>query len=258
MLIVKYSIPNAFRKLTRHKLSSRLFYFIFLSVSLQLVACSFTSAQDNSPYSRYGLGDIVPITNVGNRGMGGIAAGYSDPFIINFTNPASYSSFKVYLEEKSKKVTSGRVVLDVGINFDSRTLKTVTPPAKFTASNALFSYIQVGLPVKNNWGVSFGLRPISRISYKIVRREKLFDPITNSPIDSAFTEFSGDGGSFLASMGTGFAIKNFSAGANFGYLFGKKEYATKRALFNDSVSYNNSNHTSRTSFGDIYFNGGSI
>ncbi|HMR82194.1 MAG TPA: hypothetical protein PKE30_03645, partial [Niabella sp.] len=36
------------------------------------------SAQDNSPYSRYGLGNQTPTTNVTNRGMGGVAAAYND------------------------------------------------------------------------------------------------------------------------------------------------------------------------------------
>ena len=43
-----------------------------------LLISSLAIAQENSPYSRYGLGDIVPNQNVVNRGMGGIAAGYSD------------------------------------------------------------------------------------------------------------------------------------------------------------------------------------
>src|SRR5690606_12685259 len=69
-------------------------------------------------------------------------------------------------------------------------------------------------------------------------------------------EFSGNGGSYLASIGTGFAIKNFSIGGTFGYLFGNKELSTKRAFLNDTVAYNNSNHTTRASYGSIYFNGG--
>ena len=32
-------------------------------------------SQDNSPYSRYGIGDIVPSTNINSRAMGGISAG---------------------------------------------------------------------------------------------------------------------------------------------------------------------------------------
>ncbi|HVE60189.1 MAG TPA: hypothetical protein VNA26_00100, partial [Chitinophagaceae bacterium] len=99
-------------------------------------------------------------------------------------------------------------------------------------------------------------KPLTRISYEITRNERLKDPFTGLPIDSAYTEFSGSGGSYLPSIGTGFAIKNFSIGTNVGYLFGRRESTTKRALINDSVSYNNSNHTTQSSFGDLFFNAG--
>jgi len=212
--------------------------------------------QDNSPYSRYGLGDVAARTNILMRGMGSFCAAYSHPLSINFTNPASYSTFLSYQEEKSKKSASGRALFDVGLNLDNRTLREGSSPQKFTSTNAIVSYMQVGLPLRKNWGLNFGLRQLSRIGYQIVRLERLFDPITGNPIDSAATEFSGDGGSFLGSLGTGVAIGNLSIGVNFGYLFGQKSFATKRAFLNDTVEYHSSNHTTKTTFGDIYLDGG--
>ena len=47
-----------------------------LILTLFIVTLS-AEAQENSPYSRYGLGDMVPGQNIISRGMGGIAAGYS-------------------------------------------------------------------------------------------------------------------------------------------------------------------------------------
>ena len=229
---------------------------LLIAFNLQLLACSFLHAQDNSPYSRYGLGDLTPRTNIINRGIGSFSAGYSDPLSINFNNPASYSAFLSYIEERSKKAASGRVLFDVGMNFDGHTLREGSSPDKFTSSNALFSYMQIGIPLKKNWGLNFGLRQLSKISYKINRIERLYDPITGLSIDSAISEFSGDGGSFLATTGTGFAIKNFSIGINFGYLFGKKQYATKRAFINDTVQYNSSEHSTQSSFGNLYANAG--
>lgn len=230
-----------------------------------------TMAQDNSPYTRYGIGDLVPSTNINTRGMGGISAAYIDNYglSINFNNPASYSHFIAAKEAKSNKVTSGRAILDIGMNFESRTLREQNNPTKFVASNALFSHVQVGVPLKKNWGMSFGLRPVSRISYKIAQRERLFDPGTGQPIDSAYTEYTGDGGSYLASFGTGFKIFNkqtakgedkqsLSIGFNAGYLFGKKDYSTRRTLLNDTVEYYRGNFENRTTFGNLYFNGGLV
>ena len=230
-----------------------------------LTAFSPVFSQDNSPYSRYGIGDLVPPTNIATRSMGGIAAGYADFFSINFNNPASYSGFQTLKEAKSKKLSSGRAILDVGLNFEGRTLKEPATSKKFVANNALFSYVQVGVPVKPNWGISFGLRPISRISYKMVRSERLRDPLTGLPIDSAITRFEGDGGSYLASVGTGFNVfrkittkgeQKLSIGFNGGYLFGEKNYSTKRIIINDSIAYNPANYESKTNFGNLYFNMG--
>ncbi len=232
---------------------------LFFKISFTLISLLFFHtlfAQENSPYSRYGLGDIVPNTNIVNRSMGGVSAAYADGLSVNFNNPASYSAFKSYLEEKSKKVLSGRVVLDVGINMNNRTLQQPNQTQSFTTSNLIFSYLQLGIPLTKNWGLSFGLRPVTRIGYKILRTEQLRNPVSGAVIDSASTEFDGSGGSYLPSIGTGFAIKNFSIGANMGYLFGKKEYVTTRTFLNDSVVYNNAVDTNRTSFGSLFFNAG--
>jgi hypothetical protein len=225
-------------------------------------------AQDNSPYSRYGVGDLVPPTSIISRSLGGVAAGYTDYLSINFNNPASYSSFQGNKELKSKKLGSGRAILDIGINFEGRTLREPSTAKKFTANNALFSYLQVGVPLKQNWGLSFGLRPISRISYKMFRTERLKDPLTGLPIDSAGTRFEGDGGSYLASVGTGFSVykkihadKNYleeklSVGINGGYMFGKKNYSTKRSFLNDTIEYAQANFQTQTNFGSLNFNAG--
>lgn len=173
-----------------------------LASGLGLLLASSAFAQDNSPYSRYGIGDLVPSSNISNRSMGGISAGYTDALSVNFNNPASFAAFQAWKEKKSKKLSSGRVVLDMAVNIDNRTLRDPQKEQRFTASNALFSYVQVGIPLRKNWGMSFGLRPISRISYKIDQYKRLFDPVTGANIDSTITQFEGDGGSYIGSMGT--------------------------------------------------------
>src|SRR5207247_369047 len=94
--------------------------FLFCFFSLK----SF-SQQENSPYSRYGFGDQAPKINILNRGMGGVAAAYRDSFglNINFSNPASYSGFISGIEAKTKKQVAGRVIFDLGINYDNHSLR---------------------------------------------------------------------------------------------------------------------------------------
>ncbi|HVG16715.1 MAG TPA: hypothetical protein VM935_17200, partial [Chitinophagaceae bacterium] len=194
--------------------------------------------------------------NVVNRGMGGISAAYSDAFSINFNNPASYSSFKTYVEEKSGRATSGRVLLDIGVNYESKTLRAPNNPLKFSSSYGYFSYIQVGLPLNKNWGLSFGLRPVSRINYKINQVGVVTDPLTNKDIDSALTQFNGNGGMNLPTIGTGYAIKNFSIGGSIGYLFGKREFSTRRIFLSNSVPFQSSNYATNSYVGDLFFNAG--
>lgn len=258
MQLVKLITPKRIK--TLHCLSLTILVILFSAVSPVF-------SQDNSPYSRYGIGDLTPTSNIIGRSMGGISAGYTDVIAINFNNPASYSSFQTYYEAKSRKLTSGRVVLDIGVDFESRTLRESSPPKKFVANNALFSYLQIGMPLKRNMGISFGLRPLSRISYKISRNERLKDPVTGLPIDSAVTTYNGSGGSYLASIGTGFSLftkqrgkykmeEKLSVGLNVGYMFGEKDYSTRRSFINDTVEYYQANYETRTNFSNIFLNAG--
>src|SRR5688572_4883842 len=133
---------------------------ILLKYSMKLALLVFfvgsffiSTAQDNSPYSRYGLGNLMPLTNSAGRGLGQLSAAYTDYTGVNFVNPASYSSFVSAKEARSNKLQSGRAILDVGINFTTRSLIEPNNPIKSTSSDLLFSYLQVGVPLKKNWGL---------------------------------------------------------------------------------------------------------
>jgi hypothetical protein len=194
----------------------------------------------NSPYSRYGLGDIVPSQNVATRGMGGISAAFSDPLMINFLNPASYARL-------------ARTSLDIGLELDNRTLRAINPPRKFNAYSPTISYVQFAFPIKKagGWGINLGLRPITRINYKIERPELIPGP------DSVNTLFEGSGGAYEAHIGTGFTLfKNLRIGFNLGYLFGSKDFSTRRSILNDTVFHSMSNHETKSNYGGLVTNGG--
>jgi hypothetical protein len=196
---------------------------------------------ENSPYSRYGIGDALPSQNIMLRGIGGVSAAYADLRSVNYTNPASYSKIKL-------------ATFDFGLEVDSRTLKVIDPPRKFNSVSPIISYIQLGLPLskKHNWGMNLGLRPVTRINYSLERDERLPD------IDSVHTLFQGNGGAYEVYTGTGISIKNFSIGFNFGYLFGTKDYTTERNFIPDSSFkfYYGSQYTTNSSFGGIFANAG--
>ncbi|RYY38212.1 MAG: hypothetical protein EOO08_15435 [Chitinophagaceae bacterium] len=229
-----------------------------MGVSALMLAAAAAQAQGNSPYSRYGLGDLAPGTHILNRGMGGISAGDADLTHINFNNPASYSQLLgVPQPRNANRLSYGRVLFDVGANVDQRTLREPGRPNKFSSSEINFSYIQVGIPLRRNWGLVFGIRPVSRVSYLIQRSDRLPSG------DSVFTEFSGNGGSYLPSIGIGKAFGGtkpgssiFSIGANVGYLFGNRESNSERYFNNDSVAYYQALYRTNSSFGKVFLNFG--
>lgn len=207
-----------------------------------LAGISLLQAQtENSPYSRYGLGDQLPQNNIVTRGMGGVTAAYYDYQSINFRNPASYSKLRL-------------TTFDFGLELDSRTLRVIDPPRKFSSSSPNISYLQLGFPLskKGNWGMNLGLNPVTRINYKLERRERL------PGIDSANTIFEGNGGAYQVFAGTGVSVKSFSIGFNAGYMFGSKEYSAERYFIPDSadVSYYPSSSKTHVSYGGLFLQGG--
>ncbi len=223
--------------------------------TLVLFALPFiTFSQENSPYSRYGIGNLTPQGNILNRSMGGISAGYSDLQTINYLNPASYGYFA-----SSPDLTKylPPTLFNIGTEITSRTLKSTKPVGKFTSNNFIISYLQAAFPLttqkmakKNiSWGMNIGLRPVSKIDYKIERDSR-------TSIDSLVTLFEGTGGLNNAFIGTGVRVKNFSVGVNAGYLFGKKEYSTRLIFINDTVNYLKSNSATKTNISGLSFNAG--
>ncbi|MGO4289349.1 hypothetical protein [Chitinophaga sp. RAB17] len=192
-------------------------------------------AQDNSPYSRYGLGDLNNNQNTVNRGMGGVSQAYSDPQSVNFINPASYSSLLL-------------TTFDVGIEGGGRSISD--QGNKFSSGFGTLSYLQLGIPIiKNKWGLNLGLRPVTRVSYNIQQgfNGTFFDtlryPLTN--------KYEGSGGLYQMYAGTGVRFGNFSVGVNLGYLFGNIENNT-RLIFPDASIYP-SHKMFRTSYSSFFY-----
>lgn len=217
-------------------------------LTVLIVICGLQSqvwAQENSPYSRYGLGDLTPNQNIFSRGMAGISAAVADSRSINFTNPASLGS--IY-----------NTIFDVGGDIDYRILKSSNPAKKFTSANTYISYLQMAFPLttpkmakkKMFWGMSLGIKPVTNINYKIQTDERI------AGIDSIQTLYEGSGGVNQAFLGTGLKIKNFSIGINAGYMFGSKNNSTIVALINDSTYYYTSNSANNTNLSGFFLTAG--
>ena len=199
-------------------IGKRVSFLFVLSLSVVFQA----KTQDNSPWSRYGLGDIVPSGNIVNRGMGHIGAAYSDFQTINFVNPASYSRFGLQ-----------RSILDIGIDINSRRLSD-NRGSSYTSNNAVVPYLAAGFQIKPakakyDWGLAFGLRPLTKVSYNIISGSRI------PAGDTVITLNEGSGGTYQAFLGSAIGFKNLSIGFNTGYRFGTADYITRVNILNDTA-----------------------
>ena len=225
---------------TTHKIISSFLLFILLQITL--------TAQENSAYSRYGLGDLVNYNNIQSRGMGSANIAVTSSRFVNVNNPASYAA----LGFNSGKGNGNLINFDIATEFNSRTENQKIPLAKYNTKNLLFNYMQISAQVgkTGNWGFNLGLLPLTRESYKIIKNARI------TSVDSSLTVFDGTGGAYKALIGTGYKYKNLSFGLNTGYLFGKKNTTTNLTLLSDSADYYESSSNTKTSYGNIFFHTG--
>ena len=225
---------------------SRIFFIATLFLSSQKIL-----AQENSPYSRFAAGDLSPKSNILNRGMGGVSAAYADSLnqvfgnSINLVNPASLGAM-------------ARTLFELGGEVDLRTLRSNNTPDKYNSVNTNISYLQVGIPLSseksrrkgNGVGMSFGLKPFSRVDYKIAN-----DEVQNG-VDTINTLYRGSGGLNMANLSLGAKFKGFSIGGTAGFMFGNKEINTEKRFFYDSLPHFNSNRQASDSYTGAFFNAG--
>ncbi len=213
---------------------SKLYFLSFF-----LIASFFGNAQENSPFSRYGLGDLVPSQNIVNRAMGGFNSTYSSSNSINFSNPASYSSFAV-------------VNYDIGITLESRSLRSANPVQKYNSVNLTPSYVALGVPVsiKHKIGLAFGLMPLTKVNYNINESKRI-----NDGKDSILSLYEGDGGLYQGFVGIAKRWKGLSVGINTGLLFGRKDIVTRTIVIDSFLTYK-SNSSDNTSFNHLFLNFG--
>lgn len=189
----------------------RAFTVFLLSVAASAAMAQTSNANTSSPYSKYGLGDIVQPWMPQNRAMGGISTatniinGYSS---VNLTNPAA----NAYI---------GITTIDIGMYASFIKLNKTGADAQ-NNSNFNLSHIVFGIPVTKHSALSFGLTPYTQMGYDY--KQTLNHGFgTSSPADTNVVNYiyTGDGGLSKAFLGYGFSIGRYlSLGANASYIFG--------------------------------------
>lgn len=219
----------------KNKLTLRALQLLLLILFVQSAA--FGQGRISSPYSRFGIGDIMSTAGVNQRAMGGIGYGISSPFFINAMNPASYVS-----------IDTLSFIFDIGADARQTNLRTLD--FSETATAASLSYLKFGFPVTRWWRGAFGLLPYSSTSYHMQDRS------VEEGIGSIKRIYKGDGGINRVFVGSSFKLHStLSVGFNFGYLFGTINQSSANT-FPDSAYRMNYKIVSSTKVNDLYMDYG--
>ena len=199
---------------------------LFSALFIMGAVAANAQSRTNSPYTRYGLGELSDQAFAHNAAMGGIGYALRSSEQINVMNPASYSA-----------VDSLSFMFDIGMGLKSSNYQE--NGYKTNAKNASFDYLAMQFRLHPRVGFAVGFTPYSNVGYKFSRTSD----IENSDDVTLTNTFYGDGGLQQIFGGIGFKIlDNLSIGANVGYLYGEIDYQTLATLSNggdQTTTYNN-------------------
>ncbi|WP_181304841.1 hypothetical protein [Rufibacter sp. XAAS-G3-1] len=158
----------------------------------------------NSPYSRFGVGDMVHgSTSIRSAGMGQVGVATGSAGLINDQNPA-------LLYYNSSVTFEAAVASELKRLSDKNTSQV--------DGTANLGYLGLSLPISRRWTTSIGLRPYSRVN---------FSTISSAPVAGAeatvtsYNEYTGSGGLNEVYFAHGIRIANgLTAGVSGSYLFG--------------------------------------
>ncbi|AFC23573.1 hypothetical protein [Saprospira grandis] len=203
--------------------------FALLFLTSSLFAQEYTRA--NSPYSRFGLGDLQGNQlQVVQGSAGALSATFNSIWEVDLSNPASLGHLRT-------------TALETGIYYKRSSLSEKASGLSATANDGNLSYFSIAFPITRawelekdslrkgipiQWGMGLSLLPHSSIAYdvRVLRSDAQFGDIEY--------QYEGEGSRFRANWSNGFKYKGLSAGVNLGYLFGNF-YQNNYIDFQDSV-----------------------
>lgn len=161
----------------------------------------------NSPYTRYGFGQLSPMATGTSKSMGSTGIGVRNSNQINLLNPASYVA-----------VDTLTFLLDVGMSLGNTNL--AEGGFKKNALNTTFDYLAMQFRLAPGLGMTIGMMPFSNIGYSFSNSETVFDD--GDELVTATKIYRGDGGLRQVVAGLGYSpFKGLSLGANVSYIYGE-------------------------------------
>lgn len=181
----------------------------------------------NSPYTRFGYGDLHGNAAGEYQAMGGVTMAARSNRSINPANPASYTA-----------VDSLTFMFDLGISgqlthfSDASGMKNV--------GNGNLEYLTIQFPFTKWLACSAGLLPYSFVGYEFAQNNTVLMPSvpTLSPDTITYTSmFYGTGGVSQVYLGLSFELfKHVSLGANVYYMFGKVNNSRQLSFANSEYA----------------------
>ncbi len=157
----------------------------------------------NSPYTRYGYGDLSDQSFGNSKAMGGIAFGLRDGAQINPLNPASYTA-----------IDSLTFIFEGGVSLQNMNISG--GGVKLNAKNSSFDYLAMQFRLHPKIAMSIGLLPFSNVGYSVSESNEATE---TSPYSTK--SLTGEGGLHQLYVGAGVKVlKNLSVGVNASYFWG--------------------------------------
>ena len=207
---------------------------LFLVLSWPVIPAQLNT---ESPYSRYGLGELTGKGFEKNRALGGIGLALRDNNHINYLNPASYTA-----------QDSLSFLFNFGLKSAFKTYETNWSSS--SERNLTMDHLAIAFPITKWWKTSFGVLPFSSVGYSVIESDYLDN---NDAVDYIF---NGNGGINQLYLGTSFKLfKGLSAGVNFIYLFGSLDIS-KKLEFPINADYTTTKIESRTIINDFIYHFG--
>lgn len=189
--------------------------------SITLTSLAQTST--NSPYTRYGFGQLENQGFGSSKGMGGIGYGLRNGSQINVLNPASYSA-----------VDSLTMLFDIGLGLQNTNFKEGS--VQTNAKNSSLDYIAMQFRLMKNLGFTIGFLPYSTVGYSLANTKEIDKDDDGNSIN-AINTYNGSGGLHQVFVGLGYEVfKNLSLGANISYLYGDINHSVT-TTFNTANAY---------------------
>ncbi len=185
----------------------------FFAFILFILGTTSIMAQEQSPYSRFGLGQPYNNLVANLKAMGNISTAFQDSVQSNLDNPASlgYRKFST---------------LDFALSMNYRNQRDAISRDGFTEGGVSYVAYSFQVNKKQNWGMALGLKPLTY---------KKYDISTEFINERYFREFEGKGNTYKLYWQNGYAInEHFSLGVDASLYFGTLEDKTYNTFLNTS------------------------